>query len=161
MFNLLLRRPARSAFLAALLSASISSPGFAQSLPAAQAYAAEAYQSDLQQFKDFSAAHSPAVAALFSQIDAEDEHAVTETQFSSMQLQLEDMTAAVQKLALRSPEALRVQAELLTLMDFFARYLTALKTADIRIMQQLDAEKALLMQNLNNAKAQLFAKTAQ
>ena len=161
MFNLFLRRPARSALLAALLSAGISSPSFAQSLPAAQAYAAEAYQSDLQQFKDFSAAHSPAFAALFSHIDAEDEHAVTEAQFSSMQLQLEDMTAAVQKLALRSPEAQRVQAELLVLMDFFARYLAALKTADIRIMQQLDAEKALLMQNLNDAKAQLFAKTAQ
>lgn len=161
MFNLLLRRPARSAFLAALLSASISSPGFAQSLPAVQAYTAEAYQSDLQQFKDFSAAHSPAVAALFSQIDAEAEHAVTEAQFSSMQLQLEDMAATVQKLALRSPEALRVQAELLTLMDFFARYLTALKTSDIITMQQLDAEKAQLMQKLNDAKAQLFAQAAQ
>ena len=161
MFNLFLRRPARSAFLAALLSAGISSPGFAQSLPAAQAYTAEAYQSDLQQFKDFSAAHSPAVAALFSQIDADAEHAVTEAQFASMQLQLEDMAAAVQKLALRSPEAQRVQAELLTLMDFFARYLTALKTADIITMQQLDAEKALLMQKLNDAKAQLFAQAAQ
>ena len=161
MFNLFLCRPARSAFLAALLSTSISSPGFAQSLPAVQAYTAEAYQSDLQQFKDFSAAHSPAVAALFSQIDAEAEHAVTEAQFASMQLQLEDMAAAVQKLALHSPEAQRVQAELLTLMDFFARYLTALKTADIGTMQQLDAEKALLMQKLNDAKAQLFAKTAQ
>lgn len=161
MFNLFLRRPARSAFLAALLSAGISSPGFAQSLPAAQAYAAEVYQSDLQQFKDFSVAHSPAVAALLSQIDADAEHAVTEAQFASMQLQLEDMAAAVQKLALRSPEALRVQAELLTLMDFFARYLTALKTADIITMQQLDAEKALLMQKLNDAKAQLFAQAAQ
>lgn len=161
MFNLLLRRPARSAFLAVLLYAGISSPGFAQSLPAAQAYAAEAYQSDLQQFKDFSAAHSPAVAALFSQIDADAEHAVTEAQFASMQLQFEDMAAAVQKLALRSPEALRVQAELLTLMDFFARYLTALKASDIGTMQLLDAEKALLMQKLNDAKTQLFAKTAQ
>ena len=161
MFNLFLRRPARSALLAALLSAGISSSGLAQSQPAAQAYAAEAYQSDLQQFKDFSAAHSPAVAALFSRIDADAEHAVTEAQFSSMQLQLEDMAAAVQKLALRSPEAQRVQAELLTLMDFFARYLTALKTADIRTMQQLDAEKALLMQKLNDAKAQLFAQAAQ
>lgn len=161
MFNLFLRRPARSALLAALLSAGISSSGLAQSQPAAQAYAAEAYQSDLQQFKDFSTAHSPAVAALFSQIDADAEHAVTEAQFSSMQLQLEDMAAAVQKLALRSPEAQRVQAELLTLMDFFARYLTALKTADIRTMQQLDAEKALLMQKLNDAKAQLFAQAAQ
>ena len=101
MFNLFLRRPARSAFLAALLSAGISSPGFADSRPVAQAYAAEAHQSDLQQFKDFSAAHSPAFAALFSHIDAEDEHAVTEAQFSSMQLQLEDMTAAVQKLVLQ------------------------------------------------------------
>lgn len=161
MFSTFLSRHAGSALLAALLSAGISSPGFADSPPAAQAYTAEAYQSDLQQFKDFSAAHSPAVAALFAQIDAEDEHAVTEAQFSSMQLQLEDMAAAVQKLALRSPEAQRVQAELLTLMDFFARYLAALKTSDIRIMQQLDAEKALLMQNLNDAKAQLFAKTAQ
>jgi len=78
-----------------------------------------------------------------------------------MQLQLEDMAAAVQKLALRSPEAQRVQAELLTLMDFFARYLTALKTSDIGTMQQLDAEKALLMQKLNDVKAQLFAQAAQ